>query len=80
MKFPYFMLSWNMDRAGKHPQPIIRAFLRAVLSEVWWKRQMQKLSRKTKIYDKFKVDKNAKGKYATMKISLRRNNDKTRST
>ena len=61
-----------MDRAGKHPQPILRAFLRAVLAEIWWKRQVRHLKRKTKIYDKFKIDRdehleNFKGKYLKIK-------------
>ena len=68
MNLPYFSLSWSIDRAGKHPQPILRAFLRAVLAEIWWRRWLWKTRRKTKVYDRFKIDKNAKGKYVTMPL------------
>ncbi len=70
MKYPYFRLSWHLDRSGKHPQPILRAFLRGVLAEVWWKRHIRHLRRKTIIYDKFRAlrDDRIKGKYATIKL------------
>ena len=74
MKYPYFRLSWYMDRSRKHPQPILRAFLRAVLSELWWKNHLRHIKRKTRIFDKFKAldIEGVKGKYATMKLSTRK--------
>ena len=72
LKFPYFRLSWHMDRSGKRPQPILRAFLRAVLAEVWWKRHLRWMGKRTRIYDKFKVlnTEGVKGKYATVKLPV----------
>ena len=70
MKYPFFLLSWHMDRTGKRPQPILRAFLRAVLAEIWWKRQIRYLARRHKVFKKFEElhKGRIKGKYATMKL------------
>lgn len=71
MKYPYFHLSWYMDRSGKHPQPILRSFLRAVLAELWWKNHLRWMGKRTKIFDKFKSlnTEGVKGKYLTIKLT-----------